>query len=138
MIKNWLALLCVGLVSASSWGAELYKWVDDNGTVQMGDTVPPKYRNKAKRLNYQESTPATLPRAPVSSPPQFSRPQAPEVAVSPASKAGGAASDTDSYEEKMRKYRASQECFAPYRNATGGIKAEAFQHCTDLPEPQRN
>lgn len=136
MVKNWLAVLCLSLVSASSWGGELYKWVDENGAIQMGDTVPPKYRNKAKRLNYQELAPATAPQAPVPSAPLFPRPQAPEVQVVPAAK--GDAGNSDSYEEKMRKYRASQECFAPYRNATGGIKAEAFQHCTDIPEPQRN
>lgn len=134
MVKNWPALVFLGLVCASSWAGEIYKWIDENGTIQMGDMVPPKYRSKAKRLNYQEVTPAIRPQAPVSSPPPFSRSQTPEATVVPAAKAG----DADSYEEKMRKYRASQECFAPYRNATGGIKAEAFQHCTDLPEPQGN
>ncbi len=38
-------------------------------------------------------------------------------------------------EEQWKRYRASQECFAPYRLADGGIKAEAFKHCTVIKQP---
>ena len=40
-----------------------------------------------------------------------------------------------SCEARKRRYRESQECFAPYRTATGGIKREAFQHCIELKQP---
>ncbi len=39
-------------------------------------------------------------------------------------------------QEEWRKYRESQACFAPYRLADGGIKAEAFKHCTELKQPE--
>lgn len=38
-------------------------------------------------------------------------------------------------ETQQRLYRESQECFAPYRNATGGIKPEAFERCQEVAEP---
>ncbi len=37
--------------------------------------------------------------------------------------------------EQWKRYRASQECFAPYRLADGGLKAEAFKHCTVIKQP---
>ena len=40
-----------------------------------------------------------------------------------------------SCEARKRRYRESQECFAPYRTATGGIKRGAFQHCVELKQP---
>jgi hypothetical protein len=39
-------------------------------------------------------------------------------------------------EEQKRAYRESERCFAPYRTANGGIKAEAFQKCKEVKEPQ--
>ena len=39
-------------------------------------------------------------------------------------------------EEQKRLYRESERCFAPYRTANGGIKAEAFQKCKEMKEPQ--
>ncbi|HEY2926593.1 DUF4124 domain-containing protein [Piscinibacter sp.] len=36
---------------------------------------------------------------------------------------------------RLRRYRESQECFAPYRTVTGAIKAEAYQRCVELPDP---
>lgn len=40
-----------------------------------------------------------------------------------------------SCEARKERYRESQECFAPYRTATGGIKREAFRHCIELKQP---
>lgn len=42
----------------------------------------------------------------------------------------------DKCQEEWRKYQESQACFAPYRLANGGIKAEAFQHCVELKQPE--
>lgn len=36
---------------------------------------------------------------------------------------------------RLRRYRESQECFAPYRMANGAIKAEAYRHCVELTDP---
>lgn len=37
--------------------------------------------------------------------------------------------------EEWKKYRASQECFARYRLANGGVRAEAFRHCKEVKQP---
>ena len=38
-------------------------------------------------------------------------------------------------EEEFKRFRQSQDCFAPYRTATGGIRAEAFKHCVEVKMP---
>jgi hypothetical protein len=38
-------------------------------------------------------------------------------------------------EEEWRKYDESYACFNPYRLATGGVKAEAYEHCSDVRRP---
>lgn len=35
-----------------------------------------------------------------------------------------------------KKYKESEACFAPYRLVNGGIKAEAFKHCTEVKQPE--
>lgn len=59
-------------------------------------------------------------------------PSAPDAAPA----GGDAAADEERCEQELQRYRESQECFAPYRNANGSIKPEAFEHCEDLPQPQ--
>jgi hypothetical protein len=39
-------------------------------------------------------------------------------------------------EKEWKKYRESQACFAPYRLANGGLKAEAYKHCTEIKQPE--
>lgn len=135
MAKTFIILLWAGLLAANAHGAEVYKWVDENGSVHIGDTVPPKYEKKAKRLEYKELPPTVPARQPDHS---AAQPQVPGAKSVPAAKSGSSAGGDGNYEEKMRKYRESLDCFAPYRNANGGVKAEAFQHCTEVPEPQRD
>jgi hypothetical protein len=38
-------------------------------------------------------------------------------------------------QEDWKRYRASQRCFARYRLANGGVRAEAFQHCKEVKQP---
>lgn len=58
--------------------------------------------------------------------------------ASPASST--AASHTSDKKNKCKKawkkYKKSQACFAPYRLVNGGIKAEAFKHCTEVKQPE--
>ena len=37
---------------------------------------------------------------------------------------------------RLREYRQSIECFAPYRTVKGGVRPEAFQHCKEVPQPR--
>jgi hypothetical protein len=37
--------------------------------------------------------------------------------------------------EQWKQYRESEACFARYKVVGGGVKAEAFEHCPDVPQP---
>lgn len=39
-------------------------------------------------------------------------------------------------ERAQREFRESQECFARFRVVGGGVKAEAFEHCKEIMQPQ--
>ncbi len=45
------------------------------------------------------------------------------------------ASDPETCRLKLERYRQSLACFQPYRYGRGLIRPEAFQHCTDYPQP---
>jgi hypothetical protein len=51
-----LALLCVGAWSSPGWAAPpaLYKWVDDQGVVHYGDSIPPQYAQKESTILNKE------------------------------------------------------------------------------------
>ena len=51
-----LVLLCSGAGGAAAWaqGPTTYKWVDDQGVVHYGDSIPPQYAQKeSTQLNRQ-------------------------------------------------------------------------------------
>lgn len=56
------------------------------------------------------------------------------------SKAAKAAAEDDGKKNRCKqaweKYRESQACFAPYILVNGGVKAEAFKHCTEVKQPE--
>jgi hypothetical protein len=51
-----IACLCAGAVTATAWadGATTYKWVDDQGVVHFGDTIPPQYAQKESTVLNKE------------------------------------------------------------------------------------
>ena len=54
-----LALLCAGAWSAAGWAGApaLYKWVDDQGVVHYGDSIPPQYAQKESTLLNRQGVP---------------------------------------------------------------------------------
>lgn len=135
------AMLCA--LSGSGHGAELYRWVDEQGRTHFGDTVPERYRDKATRVG--SSTPPTdaqrrdaLERA--------ARQRAAADALAarksvPPPRATGNAAAAPPTDPRQRcayekaRYEASAECFAPFRNANGSLKPEAFEKCESVPMP---
>ena len=119
----------------------------------MSDTVPDRYRDSATRVDTgPELTPQqregaeTEPRGRRSGPRKtpgaaVTKPTWPATHGAGATGSAdptGAAHDPGSSDcaELLRRYRESQECFAPYRMANGGLRPEAFQLCgPDLPDP---
>jgi hypothetical protein len=148
MMHRVVCFVMIGFAAFAVQGAELFKWVDEKGRIHYGESVPEQYKKKAAKIEPRVTEPTDAqrrdaaerlakeklraesteaPSATPNAPPSNSRPQP-------------AASDTsvkeDSCEEQKRRYVESDLCFAPYRNATGGIRAEAFQHCVEVKEPR--
>jgi hypothetical protein len=57
------------------------------------------------------------------------------AAISPSSPTTALSDKRRQCEDEMKRFRQSQDCFAPYRTANGGIRAEAFKHCTEVKMP---
>lgn len=134
-MKGMLAgLLLAGLV-ATAQATEIYQWKDEQGRVHFGETVPEKYKKSAQQkpmgeLNIVpiEKVPP-LPPAPATSPAPASAPEAAPTEPAPA------VSERQRCQQEIQRYRQSQECFAPYRNANGSVSPEAFELCEQLPQP---
>lgn len=144
--------LAVAMLLAGPWGAsgaDVYRWVDDQGQTHFSDTVPEAYRDRAR--------PLTLPGGPSAEERQRARARAEQAraradagAPAAAEAAGEAppppepapqkrparAPDPDADCETWQSlYQESLDCFGPYRNVRGGLRAEAFEHCTEVREP---
>jgi hypothetical protein len=137
-------------IASSFWGGtahakDLYRWVDEKGTTHIADTVPPEYKKSAKRIDTRASQVSESDRA------QAIARAAREKAAADGAGAANTPSKVDLTAEKQpatsgtdqnascdqlrRAYAASQGCFAPYRAANGAVKAEAYQRCTEVPDP---
>jgi hypothetical protein len=136
--------------------ADIYRWVDENGQTHLSDTVPDKYRNSATRVDpgpteltpeQQRETQDRAAREKARTEAEAQRrapgvapdagggtaPAAPAPAIKPAPPATTSDSNCP---ELLRRYRESQECFAPYRMANGAIRPEGFVLCgPGLPDP---
>jgi hypothetical protein len=119
---------------------DIYRWVDDQGVTQMGDTVPPAYKSRAKVIGSTESSidpqqqkdaqaraaedAARLKQLEASKP---SVPSTPQPAATPQPRSAG--TDCASL---FAAYRASQACYAPYVTVNG---LKGNNNCTPLPDP---
>ena len=133
------------LAISSAHAAEIYRWVDENGRTHVSDVVPEKYRKSAKKIESRAYEPsakdqkeaqerAELEKARAAQAVQpraaGSAPSGGASAVRPANAPGATDCAT-----LRRRYRESLACFGPYRTATGGTKAEAFEKCTPVDDP---
>jgi hypothetical protein len=152
-IHRGAAIAAAALVLALPvFGATVYRWVDEQGRVHFSDVVPEKYRNTARPVDAPAAAPSMeqrreaaeraardKARADQAAKERESR-QTPAPGPAPAASASAkrppaAPDESTNCETWRRLYRESLECFAPYRTARGGTKAEAFEHCTPVLEP---
>lgn len=143
-----LLLFCV--LAGNS--AIIYIWVDENGRTQISDTVPEQYRKSATAIDSEhyevsaEQRQEALERAarekaladevakPRQSAPAPANDSSGSVPVVTKRPAEGVTESTDCATWR-RLYLESVDCFAPYRTVRGATKAEAFEKCTPIPEP---
>jgi len=136
-------LLVFGSMSVGTYGADIFKWVDEKGRIHYGETVPDQYKRAATRIDRDKAEPTDAQRKEAAARAAKEKTKAESMATgkknseSPPLPATTVADDKDKRcEMEKNKYMESQACFAPYRTATGGIKAEAFQHCVEVKDPK--
>ena len=145
-MKIRLALLLGTACALTANAADIYRWVDETGRTHLSDVVPDRYKRSAVRVDPQlpEPTPAQRREAEARAARERQRAAAIQsagpAASAPGSLSAGAASARPSgaeadCETSRRRYQESQECFAPFRLANGAVRAEAFAHCTVVPDP---
>ena len=145
-----LSLICC-VVPLLAQAATIYRWVDDQGHAHFGDTVPAQYRSVARTV---DSSGADLPDsardeavaraarerarqadfdAAQRARAHAAEPAAPALPDSSRSQAdAGGESECD---RLWRIFMESEECFAPYRLPSGGIKVEAYAACKEVKRP---
>lgn len=137
------------LMLPAAAAASICRWVDENGQAQFSDVVPDKYKGVVTCTHSQPAEPSAEQRAAAErarsrvskpSPPlqAASKPPAPQVAALPPAARLPTETVTDSTDCKtwQRLFDESGACFAPYRTSNGGVKAEAFDKCNEVPSPQ--
>ena len=121
---------------------DIYRWVDDHGVTQMGDTVPDAYKSRAKVIGSTQSPvdpeqqkeaqaraakdAATLKQ--LQAAPPAAANSAP-AAAQPASKPVTSGNDCAAL---FAAYRASQACYAPHVTVNG---LRGANNCTPVADP---
>lgn len=142
-----IALACITAAAAfAARAADIYVWTDESGKTHLSDSVPPKYRKSAVRidssqfeLSPEQQRDAAAGRAALekkASANTVPAPRSPARTAAPlrAPAASGSPSSNDC-ETLQREYRDSLECFAPYVNANGSLKPGAFAACRSVVNP---
>jgi FtsZ-interacting cell division protein YlmF len=142
-----LSVLSLGLacVLTGPAHAELFKWVDENGKTHYGDQVPERYQQKQQSLKVdkapsQDERNAALLRIQkeknAANAMKAQRDARSELAGRPAKSAPAGPANETACQKEWRVFLDSKTCFQPFRTANGGIRAEAYQHCKEMPEPR--
>ena len=163
-MKRLLAVLAFSTLALTPlYGADIYRWVDDQGRVHFSDDVPEQFRKSATRIDPRqyELTPEQRKEAEARAAQERVRAaQAAERdAKAKAAQAAKAASAASAARAKApaklaasaptapsagdcttlrRRFQESSDCFAPFVNANGSIKEQAFEACgPPVPFPAR-
>ena len=158
MVRKAAAVLLVCSGCAIGYAAEVYKWVDEHGQVHYGNAVPKAHQKAARPVDTAVPAPTDAERRDAAALAEREQAaaeslrrdrekarakEAPKAvpavkappAPSPASPTTALSDKKRQCEEELKRFRQSQDCFAPYRTANGGIKAEAFKHCVEVKMP---
>lgn len=132
--------------------ADVYRWVDEQGVVHLSDRVPPAHRQSAVRVTPDVPSVSEADRSQAQARARAEQARASE-AQARADRAASAAQrdnrgvvasmspppmadmDMADCESRTRAYLESVDCFAPYVNANGTTRAEAYVRCRAVPAP---
>ena len=142
-------LLCFSALCYSAYATDLYRWVDENGRTHISDSVPEKFRKSAKKVDSRQSEVsdeqrreaerrAAAEKARAEKMMEEKTQAASQAAPAPAAVPGGgrasASAETDCA-TLHKMYKESLACFAPYIRGNGTVRPEAFERCTEMPQP---
>lgn len=138
MLSKATVLLAIIFSSAVAYGGDMYKWTDENGQTHYGNSASEAKRKVVEKVKLIDNSmvPPGKPEEAANKNREL-RKQDDKTAEPPASPKAdqGDTSNLSKCEKEMKKYLESAECFGPYKNATGGVKPEAYQHCTEVAQP---
>ena len=142
-------LFVCSILFSTAHAATVYQWIDENGRTHVSDTVPPRYQGAATQIDTSASRVSEKQRQEALERVAREKDQvdaaeraraeaaakAADQSAEPKSAPPVVGSKSADCEQLMRAYRQSQECFAPYMRVDGGIREEAYQYCTSIPDP---
>jgi hypothetical protein len=141
--------LAASLAGVTAVAGPVWTWTDGSGQVHYGDT-PPSERSARRVPIIEPQAPGGAPsaRRPVTGPASADpapRPAASQSVMSartPAAPAArplraGEGSAPTTCEERWRRFHESAACFSRFRVVGGGVKADAFRECAEVPMPER-
>lgn len=144
MIVRWLVLVALA-TSLNAAARDTWRWVDESGTTHYGDSVPERYQLKAMKLGPRGAPPteaqqreahARLARDKAAAEAGARTNTVPPVTRRTAeSRPDAATLGLTACEAAKKKFQDSADCFGQFRLVGGGVKAEAFQHCEQVPRP---
>ncbi|MEK8051314.1 DUF4124 domain-containing protein [Ideonella sp. DXS22W] len=142
---------------AAAHAATVYRWQDDEGRVHYGETVPERYRERARAIDGPATAPSAQEQQQAQERARRDKARAAALGAAAATSAASAASaarapasaasapvpkrparlpdERTDCATWQRLYQESLDCFAPYRTVLGGLKAEAFTRCNEVAEP---
>jgi len=142
-----IAFLLFLSLSLAAHGADVFRWVDEDGKIHYGETVPERYKQKAKKLEGADATSAQRQEAQARQAREQARAESLRRAreaksgeaqpnAEPSPDIAGAGDNTNTCQAQLKKYLESLDCFAPYMLKGGAVRQEAFQHCTEVKQPR--
>jgi hypothetical protein len=146
------AFLLVSFLGAAN-ATTIFRWVDRQGKTHFSDVVPQAYKAIAKPVDQPAVEPSPQERrtaieraaeqkADASKAPAAALRAGSAMPTAPPNESQGMGKrpakapteDTDC-ETWKRLFQQSSECFGPYNLVGGGIKKEAYEHCTPVVRP---
>ena len=131
-------------MSAATFGADIFKWVDEKGRIQYGESVPAKYAKSATKIDPGEIQPQATEAQRQEAAARAAKDKADAQSLTSRtentdkpSRSVSASTDniTAQCEAEKKKFRDSEACFPQYRTPSGAIVPEAFRHCVEVKEP---
>jgi hypothetical protein len=151
-----LSILLVLLLFSSAVVAEeasIYRWLDKQGITHFANDVPEAYKDTAKPVEQtvikpspeerqravERATKLKMEAAQTSSPVLVEDPSTsttpPKESMAMRKRPAKAPTKETDCKTWKHLFQVSGECFAPYRVVGGGVKEEAFKHCTPVDQP---